>query len=257
MKKVSKITTFVIVLIIAVLTANVAVYAYENNDDVYLNDTADFLTADEEEQLFDFMVTTAEATGWKIGVVSTAEDYSDNGVIRAAENYFDSYFGSSADGVLLLMDSANGNYVLHIVAANGARKYISNSDAIRIFEHIKPSFEAYDEFRTAATFLDDAINYRNGKKLPRQVNIEIAFFFLIAAIAAAAITAGVVWHRYHKHAKISATAYLNKGSINIYNRSDRFVREYTTRTRNSSDSSGGGGHHGGGSHGGGGGRGSR
>jgi uncharacterized protein len=249
----------VLVIIISVLVLSpLRAAAFENNDTVFLADYADFLTPDEEESLFGQMESTAAATGWKVGVVSTAEDYSDAGVIRAAEKYFDDCFGVNADGVLLLMDSANGNYVLHVLAANGAKKYISTEDSIRIFEHIKPSFERYDEYQTASIFLNDAILYRNGNSLPRETNLETAFFFLIAAIIAVAVTAGIVWSRYHAHPKISAAAYLNRGSVNFYNRSDRFVREYTTRTRNSSSSSGrGGGHHGGGHHGGGGGRGHR
>jgi uncharacterized membrane protein YgcG len=92
-------------------------------------------------------------------------------------------------------------------------------------------------------------------------NVILTVF--IIAVVATGIAAGTVWSAYHKHAKISAVAYLKQDSVNIYNRSDRFVREYTTRTPRSNGSSGGGGgggrsfHSGGGHHGGGSGRGRR
>ncbi|MDR0974556.1 MAG: TPM domain-containing protein [Ruminococcus sp.] len=259
MKKLSAV--FTAVLIVLLFIGSFTVSAYENNDNVLLLDTpeADFLTAPEEEELFRQMVSFSEATGWKVGVVATAKDYSDAGVVRAAESYFDDYFGVSADGVLLLMDSANGNYVIHILAANGARKYISDSDSVRIFDHIKRYFENYDELNTATTFLDDALRLRGGGSAPRNINTNIALTFLIAAAVLTIISGAVVWNRYHAHPKISATAYLNHSSLNIYSRSDRFIREFTTRTSNSSSSSGGGSRHhsGGGHHGGGGGRGHR
>jgi hypothetical protein len=96
---------------------------------------------------------------------------------------------------------------------------------------------------------------------PDHINLEIAFAFALMGLIGGIITFAIIWERYKKHAKVSAVHYLDKNTVNIYSRSDRFVREYTTRTVHSDDSSGGGGHggrsHGGGSHGGGGSRGRR
>jgi uncharacterized membrane protein YgcG len=97
---------------------------------------------------------------------------------------------------------------------------------------------------------------------PDHINLEIAFAFALMGLIGGIITFAIIWERYKKHAKVSAVHYLDKNTVNIYSRSDRFVREYTTRTVHSDSSSGGGGgrggrSHGGGSHGGGGSRGRR
>ncbi|MDR0987689.1 MAG: TPM domain-containing protein [Ruminococcus sp.] len=248
---------------------------YYAREDLYLADNADFLTGEEEDEIIVHMSLLADVTGWNVGIVSTAEDYTDAEVIEASEKHYDDRFGIDSTGVLLLMDSANGNYVLHMVVANGARSYISDSDVLDIVADIIPSFEDYDERMTVLTFLSDCQIYYEGETLDsykisgssdytdygyisssREINTDAAFAFFIIAIIATVVTALVVWNRYHKHSKISAAAYLNKSSLNIYNRSDRFVRETTTKTRNSSDS-GGSSSHGGGHHGGGGSRGHR
>jgi uncharacterized membrane protein YgcG len=90
------------------------------------------------------------------------------------------------------------------------------------------------------------------------INLDTLVVFAVFGLVGGIITFSVIWNRYKKHAKVSAVHYLDKNSVNIYTRSDRFVREFTTRTvHESSSSSGGGGSHGGGHHGGGGSRGRR
>ena len=78
---------------------------------------------------------------------------------------------------------------------------------------------------------------------------------LIAGLIAAGIAILIVYNRYKFHYAPSANHYLNKDKVRFYNRQDRFIREFTTRTRiDSGGSSGGkshgssgGHHHGGGS----------
>jgi uncharacterized membrane protein YgcG len=253
--------TAAIFAVMFALTLSLTVSAATDISRIFLLDAANFLTDSEETRLADEMVEFSNYTGWNVGIVTTAHDLSDNAAIMISEDYYDNAFGINTDGVLLLMDSANGNYVLHVVAANSVRASISTKDAQNITDHIKTSFEKYDEYQTASLFLDYCKLYHDGGSLPKtssSLNIELALVFFAFAVAAAIITGSVIWQRYNKHPKISAVAYLNQNTVNIYTRSDRFVREYTTRTRRSnSTGGGGGGHHGGGHHGGGGSRGHR
>ena len=91
--------------------------------------------------------------------------------------------------------------------------------------------------------------------IAKEYNITMLLAGMATGAIAAAIGIAIVLSRYKFHHAPTANCYLNSNTINIYRRQDRFVREYTTRTRIDSDSggSGGGGHsHGGSSHGGGG-----
>ncbi|MDR0943261.1 MAG: hypothetical protein LBM41_01900 [Ruminococcus sp.] len=263
------------VMLIAGLS--VPVSAYKNTDTVIIRDDADFLTDEEEEKLFVVMYNFSDTYDICLEFKTTARDFSDSAVIKNAENTFDEDFGIDADGALFLIDSANGNWVDHFVLANGVDDMVSDKALDYIIYAVEDPIIDYDEYRAAilwVSWLDDIYSGENtyeskdydfvnhsqyDSRYANSMDLEVLGFGIVFAIISGLITFGVIWSRYHQHSKPTAALYLDTDSINIYNRSDVFVREYTTRTYHSSGGSGGGGggRHGGGHHGGGGSRGHR
>lgn len=219
-------------------------------------DTAGFIPDSQEPDLLTAMQAVADETGWNIGVVSTALDVSNYDGIENADDYYDEFFGVNSSGILYYMDSANHNYFLHFAVEGNARDVITDAYVDRISDAVVYEFEDYREADSVYTFLEMVTTrYRDptgslSSYSSSSFDVDAAFetlgFLVVVALIATGIAAITVWNRYHKHAKINAAAYLKQGSINIYNRSDRFIRQYTTRTRRSDNSSGGS--HGGHSH---------
>jgi uncharacterized membrane protein YgcG len=151
---------------------------------------------------------------------------------------------------LLWLDTIYGGVVMDQINASIDEQYGDEPYEETIGDKI--SYFFWDIGYNLETFFDNIFNFSH-------INLDTLFAFGVLALIGGIVTFVVIWQRYKKHAKVSAVHYLDKNSVNIYNRSDRFVREFTTRTVHSdSSSSGGGGRsHGGGHHGGGGSRGRR
>jgi uncharacterized membrane protein YgcG len=261
-------------LLLAMLT--IPVYSYTNTSSVIIRDDGDFLTDEEEEDLFTAMSAVSEMYDINLEFMTTARDFSDNGVIIHAEDAFERDFGATADGALFLIDSANGNWVDHFVVEGDVSDKVSDRALDYIIYAVEEPIIAYNEYGAAMMWLSwlDGIysgeeTYESGSydfvndsqydsRYAHEPDLGVLGFGIVVAIIGAAVTFGAVWQRYYVHGKVTATLYLDTDSINIYNRSDVFVRQYTTTTYHSSGGGGGGGgRHGGGSHRGGGSRGHR
>lgn len=240
-----------------------------------IDDRAGLYSQSEIERLEERQAEVAELTGWNIAVVTTDTGFGTDGAraMAYAEQYYDDIFGSDSSSVVYLIDLDYRHFAMDGDLLN----YFNTSRLDKLIDECEKKYFNYDDVGNLEKFYYYLEYYYNrgtvaydgnvgakGKDFVPSMGVDKEFDFEVFAaavftgIVAAAIGAAIVVSRYKFHHAPAPNCYLNGNSINMYNRRDVFVREYTTRTRINSDSSsggrsGGGGHsHGGSSHGGGG-----
>ncbi|MCM1329306.1 MAG: TPM domain-containing protein [Ruminococcus sp.] len=236
-----------------------------------IDDMAGLYSSSELAELEEKQQAVSDKTGWNIAVVTTNVGFGEDGAeaMRYAEDYYDMAFGSTSSSVVYLIDLDYRHFAMDGDLLN----YFNTSRLDRLIDKCEEEYFDYDDVGNLETFYYYLEYYYDQGTVQRDPNIGVKgegfvpddnrdsedeavalVMFLsgiIAGIAAAAIGIGIVLSRYKFHHAPTANCYLNSNTINMYRRQDRFVREYTTRTRIDSDSGGGGGHSGGGhSHGG-------
>lgn len=267
-------TVFFAVLVSAVLLA-VPVSAATS----IIDDMAGLYTESQLEELKKKQQEVSDLTGWNIAVVTSNVGLGENGTnaMRFAEDYYDENFGSESSSVVYLIDLDYRHFAMDgdvLDYFNGTRldrmiddcekKYFNYDDVgnlEKFYYHLEKNYNAGtvardpDIGRKGEDFVpSDGVITVNG------YDVTMLLGGMIMGGIAAAIGIAIVLSRYKLHHVPTANCYLNGNNINFYRREDRFVREYTTRTRIDSGSSGGGGgggghshggsHHGGGGHGG-------
>ncbi|MDR0947851.1 MAG: TPM domain-containing protein [Ruminococcus sp.] len=233
--------------------------------EIYLDDSADFLTAEEETELQEHMKDLENLTGWNVGIVTDpSEYYNYDFAYKMADSRYTDIFGYE-DGILYQMSGVH-DYYLMIITQGTATDIITSSKIEQILDAAEPSYIDYDEYGSAVSFIYKAesifmhsgytlVDGRLSFDIWSKLDIVSLFFpgFLIGAVIAG-IGIIIIVARYKTHPKISASAYLDNNNVNFYRRSDVYLRTDTTRVPISSGG-GGGGHGGGGGGRGGGGRG--
>ena len=242
-----------------------------------IDDRAGLYTQSEREELEARQEQVAELTGWNIAVVTTDIGMGEVGVraMKYAQDYYDETFGSDSSSVVYLIDL---DY--RFISMDGdVLNYFNTSRFDTMFKECQSRYMDYDDVGNLETFYNYLVYYHDEGTVPYDSNMGAkgpgykpsdsvnSFNFgvgLMVGFIPAALAIIIIVSRYKYHHAAPPNCYLNGNSINMYRRQDRFVREYTTRTRieSSSGSSGGGGggggiSHGGSSHGGGGGGGRR
>lgn len=203
-----------------------------------MDDQAGLFSDSEREALIKRQSELAAETGWNIAVVTTDAGFGTDGydAIEYAENYYDDSFGYSSSGLLYLIDL---DY-RHIVVAGEAESYFDDKRLDDILDRTEEHYFNYDDVNTVGAFYERVGHYYNrGKFIPLDLTTG-----LIGGLIAAAIGVIAVLSRYKFHRVTTAHIYLDRSRTNFYRRSDRFIREFTTRTKISSDTGGssGGGH---------------
>lgn len=257
MKKFLSVFAAVFICIIA-LAAPVSAYSSG------IDDRAGLFTDSQKKQLEEKQEKAAELTGWNIAVVTTDIGLGTDGrrAIDYAEKYYDDTFGSDSSSVVYLIDL---DY-RYVCMDGDVLNYFNTSRLDTMLDACEKKYYAYDDVGNLEQFYFYLEYFYNNGTVPYDSNIgakgyhNTSFrlsFNPVTGLIAAAIAIAVVVSSYKFHHAAPPNIYLNGNSINIYNRRDVFIREFTTRTRISDEShhsSGGGGHssHGGHSHGGGG-----
>lgn len=242
-----------------------------------IDDKAGLYTESQLTELREKQQEVSDLTGWNIAVVTSDTGFGTDGerAMRYAENYYDDKFGSDSSSVVYLIDLDYRHFSMDGDVLN----YFNKSRLRDMMDDCEKEYFDYDDVGNLEKFYyhleksynsgtvdkDGSIGAKGEDFVPSAGYEKNPEFFLGAALAgaiagavAAAIGIAIVLSRYKFHHAPTANCYLNGNNINMYRRQDRFVREYTTRTRIDSDSgggsSGGGGGHsyGGSSHGGGG-----
>lgn len=228
-----------------------------------IDDQAGLYTQSDLEELEAKQQAVSDLTGWNIAVVTSDVGFGTDGAdaMRYAEDYYDVTFGSDSSSIVYLIDLDYRHFAMDGDVLN----YFNTSRLDNMIDACNDKYFDYDDVGHLETFYYYMEYYYNkgtvkydgnigpkGEDFVPSMGIEKEFNFMafFVAVITGAIAAGIgvaiVISRYKFHHVPTANCYLNSNTINMYRRQDRFVREYTTRTR--IDSGGSGGHGGGGSH---------
>ncbi|MBQ7131119.1 MAG: TPM domain-containing protein [Oscillospiraceae bacterium] len=228
-------------------------YTDAESEGVIVDLTGERLDEDELDELDDILDDAAEKVGFNIGVVVTdyipgavrnysgSQNYQEYEVEEYAYECFDIMFGErdQADGVLLLINY----YTLYdqIWADGEAEIYINDARTQKIFDAIEPAMLDYDTYAEAEGFAAQVIRmYKKG-----DARKDGAFSGGLIGLVIGLIIAVIVYFSnkssYSKYPKTAANTYVDRSNTNFTDKQDRFIRQYTTRVRNSSSSGGGGG----------------
>lgn len=250
-----------------------------------LHDLDDSLTQSEEEKAAARIAEAVKYTDFSICVVITdniGEDKSDREVIDYADVYYENYCGINTDGILLLLNndtkydwiSTSGNcidmfyYNIDPIFDN-IYDYIVDGEFDRAIINFCSSVEYYSnqDYVYYSDYGDDYSGFSDeyGDYYINDISwhffgfMYILPFAVIVIIIVIVILKSVIKSNYTIKKNKNAQPYQLKNSLSFSQKSDTYIRTYTTRTRVSSSSSsgrsGGGRSHrssGGGRHGGGG-----
>lgn len=243
-----------------------------------LHDLDNSLSKDIEQNAMSYIVEAVEETGLSVCVVITDDigpDKSDHEVVDYADVYYEKYCGRNTDGILLLINNdtkydwistsgkcidmfydaidpifddmydyiVDGNFETAIYYFAKNVVYYSNQD----YKHYSNYGDDYDGYSDSWGDYGEAIS----------INLELLFIAGVFITIALVIFSNVIKTGYSLNKNKSASPYQLKNSLTFSQKSDTYIRTYTTRTRVSSSSSGhsgggrshrssGGGRHGGG-----------
>lgn len=264
---------FLSVLAAAVISAAFTVLPVSAAESI-IDDQAGLYTESQLEELREKQQAVSDLTGWNIAVVTSGVGFGTDGAtaMRYAEDYYDNTFGSDSSSEVYLIDLDYRHFAMDGDVLN----YFNKSRLRDMMDDCEEEYFDYDDVGNLEKFYyhlercynkgtveyDSSIGAKGEDFVPsmgyeKEFNFVILLSSVITGGIAAAIGIAIVLSRYKFHHSPTANCYLNSNTINVYRRQDRFVREYTTRTRIDTDSGGsgggGGGHSfGGSSHGGGG-----
>lgn len=254
-----KLFSILLTSVIAVMCLSFGASAYQSGS-VGIDDQAGLYSSEQITQLEKRQQEVAEHTGWNIAVVTSNTEFRDlDAAIDYAEAYYDKTFGIDSSGILYLVNIDHR----HVCISGDADYYYFNDSRVnRMLDDCERCYMDYDDVGNLETFYNYVEKYYDAGPFEsanepyysssKKFNVLLA---MIAGLIAAGIAILIVYNRYKFHYAPSANHYLNNDKVRFYNRQDRFIREFTTRTRiDSGGSSGGrshgssgGHHHGGGS----------
>lgn len=182
-----------------------------------------------------------------------------SGVLGAecsAEEFHNRSFGEYSDSIVLMLVQAGSGKVDQIYCTDRAYDmYQPRIDSI--FDAVYDGLDSSGGDNYYAAVTNYCAYLRSHDSVPPKVDINIGHVGgVIVALIIAVCVANSQAAKYKKRTPVSARRYMDGSLTRFTQRSDVFVREYTTSHRISSSSSGGSRHSGGGGHrsGGGGGR---
>ncbi len=264
MKIIKKILLILSVAVIVTFSGIQNIYAYAVAPESKIYDLNDRLTDAEEKVLNEKIVKQSEKLRINIAVVITDDlgpeskgylsNYEKETVAQDfADNYYDDLFGAYSDGILLLIDD---ELQCDSVSTSGSlideyQPYIFSGS----LDDVQPKLKSGNYYGAVDIFV-------------RRVDLKTYKFadtftpFLIGAAIAAVtslIVCIIIARSYKTHKKYEPKNYNAGNQFSFREKSDSFIREYTTKTKiesssGGSRSGGGGGYHGSSSHHGGGSR---
>lgn len=249
-----------------------------------LSDLEGKFTSAQISELTELLTDTANDIECNIGVVLT-DDLCGKSDRAYADAFLDSTFGVGSSAVVLLYndDRSNMNYT-DWISANGRGTDLYGNRTDDIFDYavyagslgvkkdVYPASDYYESIQNFCRYLSNhkTADYNDSYVTDFNIHLDtddimsFIYFLFVPAVIGIIISITVttkVCRSYTRKKPVSAAAYLSCERTRYLNRTDVFVREYTTHVRISSSSSGshggsghrsgGGGHHSGRSGGGG------
>lgn len=245
-----------------------------------LYDKADLFDNAQEKQLRKRIKSCSEELEMNIIVYINSTYRDDDAVEDFAANYYDQCAGENyTDGVLMYIDLSSNAY--DYLSCSGKAGIIYGGRTEDFFDdyalHRQPSSYTPDPerfFETVTNFCDLMAKYNDnyiqadfayekdeengiyffnydGKfyvtdyTAPGSRRIRLVCIFIIGLVIYTIVYL-CIRKKYKFKDKTNPSIYVAKGKTNFRERSDTFIRVYTTKTKIETSSSGGGGHHGGG-----------
>ncbi|MBE6843451.1 MAG: TPM domain-containing protein [Ruminococcus sp.] len=195
-----------------------------------VHDLDDSLTDSQEEKLNKKIAKASDKIDANVAVVITS-DLGYSGSDTYATRTYDEMFGNE-DGLLLLIDN-DTHYDWIAPSVGFENKY--NRYIERFFDDITPELQRDDYEGAIEAFVDnvDLANYKKERIL------KYVVIGLIVALVVSLITCLAIAHSYKTLKKYEARNYEAKESTRFNRKEDRFLREYTTKTKIESNSGGG------------------
>lgn len=237
---------FTVILMMIFCTTNIYAAGTE-----YIFDFDDSISASDEELLGEKLEEQKSKMGINIAIV-VANDKNGKTSVSYADDMYEELFGINTNGILLLIDN-EGQYDWISTSGSAINTY-DDAYIDKIFDKITPKLKNRDFYGAANAFLTmldtSYVKYENFIKF---FIIGLGAFGIISIIVCLCIS-----HSYKSNVKISAREYTTSNDTVFKVKNDKFLRQYTNKTKVSSDSGGRSGgsstHHSssGGTHGGGG-----
>ena len=197
-----------------------------------VHDFDDSLKDSEEEKLNKKVAKAADKIDANVAVVITSDKAGRPSEMYAKEVYTD-LFGANSDGVLLLID--NDTEYDYIFASGKIRsKYDRYADSF--MDDISPCVKKGDYVSAVEEFADniDLSAYKKSGTMKR-----IAKGALIGVVVSLVVCL-LIAKSYKSVKKYEAKNYEVKGDTRFSRKDDRFLREYTTKTKIESNNDGSG-----------------
>lgn len=235
-----------------------------------LHDLDNSLTEDEESELLDNIIEAANTIDSSVAIVITDDigfDKSDYGVMDFADVYYENYCGINTDGILLLLNndtkydwiSTSGDcidtyeYAIDYIF-DDIWDYVLEAEYVNAVEGFCSSVIYYGKVYTSDYNNDYSNNYSYEFSYDNYDDIyleDIFGIFIFASfiiVIALIIFAGIINSGYRLNKNKSVSNYVLKDSLAFSQKSDTYLRTYTTRTRINSSSGSSGSRRSGGSH---------
>lgn len=225
-------------------------------------DQSGVLTSEEVLALEAELEQLAVQTGWNLALVTT-DDAQGKNTRDYADDFYDELYGIDTNGVVYLIDFDNRQST--ISTSGEAIDYLTDSRIEDVLTTIDPYLAEQSYSQAMSSFISGVSRYYIAGIPEGQHRVseeDVRRNTLLIALAVGAVAMGisvlVIVGRYKFHSVPNAATYLDQGETLFLERSDNFLREYTTSVKIESNSnsgggssthtSSGGGTHGGGSH---------
>ena len=250
-KIISRVFSFVLVVII-ISCFSLPVFAVDKK--VY--DDASLLSSEEQKELNDKACSIADDLQMDIVIVTITDDEGKGEEVYAEDFYDNNKFGYGTynDGVLLLLNMTTRKF--WVLTTGNSRKYVDDARTDELKDYITPNLSSGNYYEAFNDFIDrvkDDVNSgipdgkyvfdpKSGENVRNyHVSSQNVLVAVGIALATAVICIIVIVRRYKFHTIISANVYIDKNETAFREKSDTFLREYTTSVRIESNSGGGGG----------------
>lgn len=220
-----------------------------------LEDHQDALSEQQEQSLLELLDSTAREIRANVGVILGDYDLGGMSERSYAKEFHNRIFGEHSDSIVLMLVQSGSGKVDQIYCTDRAYDmYQPRIDSV--FDAVYGGLDSSGGDNYYVAVSEFCSYLRSHDSVPVEPDINIGHISgVILALIIAVCVANAQAAKYKKRAPVSARAYMDNSLTRFTERSDVFVREFTTSHRVSSSSSGGS-HHSGGGHrsGGGGGR---